>query len=154
MRWWWVPDTVPLALFFTATSCQKMQHLQKGMHPFFSLVQFTAANIEFYLIGEKVQQISTGSIKRMIKLLRFLTYRMKAAAREFEPWPVEIRFCKEASGTVTTRITGFSILLESVFKSPNSKGHHPSRVSSCCREASFYSLFLLHFVNLSDGRKS
>ncbi|XP_050135242.1 uncharacterized protein LOC126632193 isoform X6 [Malus sylvestris] len=97
MRWWWVPDTVPLALFFTATSCQKMQHLQKGMHPFFSLVQFTAANIEFYLIGEKVQQISTGSIKRMIKLLRFLTYRMKAAAREFEPWPVEIRFCKEAS---------------------------------------------------------
>ncbi|KAM1188098.1 hypothetical protein FF1_024097 [Malus domestica] len=23
LRWWWVPDTVPLALFFTATSCQK-----------------------------------------------------------------------------------------------------------------------------------
>ncbi|XP_050158428.1 uncharacterized protein LOC126632193 isoform X2 [Malus sylvestris] len=92
MRWWWVPDTVPLALFFTATSCQKTFTERDA-----SILFPGTANIEFYLIGEKVQQISTGSIKRMIKLLRFLTYRMKAAAREFEPWPVEIRFCKEAS---------------------------------------------------------
>ncbi|RXH95966.1 hypothetical protein DVH24_008466 [Malus domestica] len=48
------------------------------MHPFFSLVQFAAANVEFYLIREKVQQISTRSIKRMIKLLKFLTYAHKS----------------------------------------------------------------------------
>ncbi|XP_070673314.1 uncharacterized protein [Malus domestica] len=67
LRWWWVPDTVPLALFFTATSCQKTFTEMDA-----SILFPGTANVEFYLIREKVQQISTRSIKRMIKLLKFL----------------------------------------------------------------------------------